>query len=480
MEDLEERRKQQKRDQQRKRRYDNAVNPLRVELLAMRKEAENAAEEIRRKALEEAESIRSSARLLTEALSCGPSSLTLSREVPHTVPVGNAVSVASELLKFAQEYAVETRAEATKVLMDARAEAEQIVCSARSNATAITSSSSASVLDELKRFRERDATRKRERYWEIRGRDTSKDSASNPVQSRSSSQDRGDRTIRRIVTELVDTFEQIVQKFSLKKKFRLHKEKLYGGINEVRRFFWEVKVGEVNRSKRYDCLPIEGTRKLHCFYGFNQLNPTLLKVREMCCFCPSCIDEDWENCTKYEYTGPLTLHNVHPRKPADVIDYVGAIGHGQGIGDQWEEGTIADVVEVGDFFAVEAEWPNDFSAEFWILQCRKPLHALVDTITDAYGETHEEGSCVLEGIWYQQFGKSPTCFVRYDSAPLSVVASERVIHVRFALHPTGVSRNSPSFKLSSDTLGAILASLQRYEVSRSLSSLFMCSLLYFV
>ncbi|KAL3690837.1 hypothetical protein R1sor_004488 [Riccia sorocarpa] len=216
MKDLEERRKQQKRDQQRKRRYDNAVNPLRVELLAMRKEAENAAEEIRRKALEEAESIRSSAQLLTEALSCGPLSLTLSREVPHIVPVGNAVSVASELLKFAQECAVETRAEATKVLMDARAEAEQTVCSARSNATAITSSSSASVPDELKRFRERDATRKRERYWEIRSRDASKDSASDPVQSRSSSRDRGDRTIHRIVTELVDTFEQSTQKFSLK------------------------------------------------------------------------------------------------------------------------------------------------------------------------------------------------------------------------------------------------------------------------
>ncbi|KAL3692863.1 hypothetical protein R1sor_006514 [Riccia sorocarpa] len=156
MEDLEERRKQQRNLQQRKRRYDNAVNPLRAELLAMRKEVENAAKEIRRKALEEAECIRSSARLLTEALSCGPSSLTLSREVPHTVPVGNAVS--------------------------------------------------------------RDATRKRERYREIRGRDASKDLASDPVQSRSSSQDMGDRTIRRIVTELVDTFEQSTQKFSLKSK----------------------------------------------------------------------------------------------------------------------------------------------------------------------------------------------------------------------------------------------------------------------
>ncbi|KAL3694855.1 hypothetical protein R1sor_008506 [Riccia sorocarpa] len=186
----------------------------------------------------------------------------------------------------------------------------------------------------------------------------------------------------------------------LSEKFRLHREKLYEEINEVRRFFWEVKVGDVNRSKCYDCLPIEGTRKLHCFHGFSRLNPTLLNVREMCCFCPSCIDEDWENCSNLEYTGPWTLHNVHPRKPADVVDYVDAIGHGQGILDQSDEGTIADLVEVGDFFAVEAEWPNDYSAEFWILQCTKPLHVLADMTTDAYGETHEEGSSVSEGMWY--------------------------------------------------------------------------------
>ncbi|KAL3681669.1 hypothetical protein R1sor_024625 [Riccia sorocarpa] len=39
------------------------------------------------------------------------------------------------------------------------------------------------------------------------------------------------------------------------------------------------------------------------------------------------------------------------------------MGHGEGITDQWDEGTLADVVEVGDFFAVEAEWPNDYNTE---------------------------------------------------------------------------------------------------------------------
>ncbi|KAL3686065.1 hypothetical protein R1sor_004087 [Riccia sorocarpa] len=164
---------------------------------------------------------------------------------------------------------------------------------------------------------------------------------------------------------------------------------------------------------------------------------------------------------------------MHPRKPADVVDYVDAIGDGQGISDQSDEGTIVDLVEVGDFFVVEVEWPNDYSAEFWILQWTKPLHVLADTTTDAYGETHEEGSSVLEGMWFQQFGKSPTCFVQYPSTPVSVVAAGQVIHVRFALQSTGVLKGSPSFKLSKDTLEAILDSLQREVLQTSRSRLFL-------
>ncbi|KAL3686037.1 hypothetical protein R1sor_004059 [Riccia sorocarpa] len=350
----------------------------------MRKAAESEIEEIKKRAFEEADSISESARGDVVG-ACGASTMTSIHEAQtnSTVVGRNDADEASSILRFAQAFATEVRDEATRVLANARAEAKQLLSNARANGAAVPSSGSATIADREKMRREREASRKRRKYWETR---SWPDDSTEVQESAVVQRDKGDRHIRRIVSELVNLFNKSTRSISR--------------------------------------------------------NPTLLKVREMCCFCPSCIDEDWDNCSNFEYTGPWTLHNVHPRKPADVVDYVDAIGHGQGIGDQWVEGTIADVVEVGDFFAVEAEWPNDYSAEFWILQCTKPLHVLADTITDPYGETHEEGSSVLEGIWYQQFGKSPTCFVRYDSSPLSVVAARRVIHVRFALLATGVSRNS--------------------------------------
>ncbi|KAL3683358.1 hypothetical protein R1sor_001380 [Riccia sorocarpa] len=340
---------------QRKRRYERSISPVRAEILKMRKEAECEAEEIKRRALEEAEAIRSSARLSGSPIR---STLRNRQETPASecVTGGSTVDVASDILRFAQSFAFEARAEAEKALADARATAEQILSSARSDATVFTSSSSATLGDKERQRRLRDANRKRRSYWINRRNDRCGDQLQSTQDRRAPSRDRQDRTIRDLVTDLVRLFVKRTVTFSMESKHRL--------------------------------------------------NPTLLKMMEMCCFCPSCIDEDWDNCTNSEYTGPWTLHNVHLKKPADVVDYVEAMGHGEGIENQWDEGTLADLVEVRDFFAVEAEWPNDYDAEFWILQCTKPLHVLPHSVTDAYGETHDAGTSVLKGIWYQQFGKS--------------------------------------------------------------------------
>ncbi|KAL3678963.1 hypothetical protein R1sor_021919 [Riccia sorocarpa] len=377
----------------------------------MVKEAEREAEEIKRRALEEADSIRSSARLNVGG-SSGPSNVTPGEDVESArcVMGRNVVDEASEILKFAQSFAAEARAEAEKALADARATADNILSSAQTEAAVITAGSSATTDSKQQRRREWDANRKRMQYWEGRSVDMSSDQP----KSRSSTRDARGRTIQEIVTDLVEVFNKRTRTFSLATK------------QLVCERFW------VHRT-------------------MSRLQPSSLGC-----------NEDWDNCPNLEYIGSWALHNVHPKNTADVLDYVEAMGQGEGITDRWDERTLADVVEVGDFFAIEAEWPNDYNAKFWVLQCTKPLHVLGHTITDAYGETHDEGSTVLEGIWYQQFGKSPTCFVRYDSAPTSVVAGRRVIHVRFALNPTGVLRNSSSFKLSSDTLEAILTSLQRY------------------
>ncbi|KAL3683773.1 hypothetical protein R1sor_001795 [Riccia sorocarpa] len=110
---------------------------------------------------------------------------------------------------------------------------------------------------------------------------------------------------------------------------------------------------------------------------------------------------------------------------------------------------------------LEAEAPNEFNADFWIMQCSKPLYQLEEDETDDYGNTVYSGDFALQAIWYQQWGRRGTCFIRYGASPESIVRAQDVIHIKFALQPTGTVGGSPSFTLNADTLAEITLSLKR-------------------
>lgn len=59
--------------------------------------------------------------------------------------------------------------------------------------------------------------------------------------------------------------------------------------------FWKFEKGIVNQQKAWDCDPIEGTRKLHCFDGFSKSSPILLLVRDRTCFYLLCVDGEEES-----------------------------------------------------------------------------------------------------------------------------------------------------------------------------------------
>ncbi|KAL3688658.1 hypothetical protein R1sor_014967 [Riccia sorocarpa] len=193
----------------------------------------------------------------------------------------------------------------------------------------------------------------------------------------------------------------------------------------------------------------------------NRTNPTLLNIIELSCFCPFCVDDEGVKCSDKEYTGNWKPENVHPLKPSDVPLYAEQLGPGLGQATDWREGSIADLLEVGDFFAVEAEAPNDFNADFWIMQCKKPLYQLEKDHTDEYGNIVYAGDFALKAIWYQQWGRRSTCFIRYAASPESIVKAQDVIHIKFALQPTGTVSSSPSFTLNGDTMAEITESLRR-------------------
>ncbi|KAL3691254.1 hypothetical protein R1sor_004905 [Riccia sorocarpa] len=139
--------------------------------------------------------------------------VTISQSIPYgrsliSLFVRNMEAEASQILRFAQAFAEEARAEAAKVLAAARAEAEQILCSART----VPSGSSATDNEREKQRREKDAARKHREYWDSRSNLDDSSSAQLPAASK---RDRGGRQIHRIMVELVNLFLRSTRSFSL-------------------------------------------------------------------------------------------------------------------------------------------------------------------------------------------------------------------------------------------------------------------------
>lgn len=250
----------------------------------------------------------------------------------------------------------------------------------------------------------------------------------------------------------------------LKKKFCLGKQLEYDKKQGVRRFFWEVGVREVQRSSPLECLPIKGVRQKHCFLGYSRENPIMLKSRELACFCTECV-LDPENdvaCKNKSHVIPWEVDQVYPTQPGHIASIIEDMHGGVDASNCDYEGHLGDLVSVGDFFAVLAAEDNEWKAEFYILLCTKKAYILEQDLCDAYGAEFQAGDTVLAGHWFQQYGRLESSFVRNDKASISYVDVASVIHMGFGLVPTKVIRGSQGYKLTSDTMEAILCSAKRY------------------
>jgi hypothetical protein len=73
---------------------------------------------------------------------------------------------------------------------------------------------------------------------------------------------------------------------------------------DIYRKFWHIEESEVVKSNPFGCTTIPESRSLHSIFSFSAANPTKLMVRQLSCYCPSCIDENWKNCQNIGHVQP--------------------------------------------------------------------------------------------------------------------------------------------------------------------------------
>jgi hypothetical protein len=92
--------------------------------------------------------------------------------------------------------------------------------------------------------------------------------------------------------------------------------------------------------------PFTCATSLHSIFSFSAADPTNLMVRQLSCFCPPCIDQDWDNCESKDHVKPWRCVKLKPSNTSYVQEQM--VHHGDD--EEWEFG--GDGEELSDLLNI--------------------------------------------------------------------------------------------------------------------------------
>jgi hypothetical protein len=227
------------------------------------------------------------------------------------------------------------------------------------------------------------------------------------------------------------------------------------------RKFWHIDESAVVRSNPFACATIPGSRSLHSVFSFSAADPTKLMVRQLSCFCPPCVDEDWDNCESKDHVKPWRCVKL---KPSDT-SYVREQMVHYGDHEEWEFGgdgeELSDLLNIGDNFVVPAEGDNSEGVDFYILQCQRPKFKVRESFSCVWGCDFEAGDLAIGGTYYQKWGSSNKSYVYLSESNVAYIHAHLVCASKFAIPPANhrVKGDDPVYSLSNETLELIRSAI---------------------
>ena len=87
------------------------------------------------------------------------------------------------------------------------------------------------------------------------------------------------------------------------------------------RFFWDVSLGDVNRSIPWNCETILGTRELHSVCGKDMGDIFCIEMQKYACFCEFCIEANGlevDHCINDAYVKQWKYVPLNPKGPHPI------------------------------------------------------------------------------------------------------------------------------------------------------------------
>ncbi len=145
----------------------------------------------------------------------------------------------------------------------------------------------------------------------------------------------------------------------------------------VNKYFHLVKVGDVDRSKNFECETMKGILKLHQVRFVSHKDPTICQFQHLSCLCMACVDCSPKFVCVHKYHVPeWTLMKLRPKNPLQVKEmmYDSDEKIEAGIGGEW----IANNLHLSDNVLV----PTPTNKPFWLMLVDKGVHTILESFED--------------------------------------------------------------------------------------------------
>ena len=146
---------------------------------------------------------------------------------------------------------------------------------------------------------------------------------------------------------------------------------------------------------------MDGSSLMHLVASISATNPTKLAIRDLSCFCGPCQVMDWESC---ENSAHVSSWHLIILKTAILWIACGQMAHeGDGQDSQYgkDGASLANLLEIGDNFALPAQSGNLEGVQFYLLKCIHLKYIVSSQFTCKWGHEFQPGDNVVSGYYYQ-------------------------------------------------------------------------------
>ena len=232
------------------------------------------------------------------------------------------------------------------------------------------------------------------------------------------------------------------------------------------RYFHHVRVPNVDHTASEACDRIPSSSKFHSIFGMDERDPKKLLVRHLSYFCGPCMEEDFVHCEKKAYVALWTVRKIQPRNVQIATRHMTQQENEDNWEYEYDGDCMADLVQVGDNFAVATSENNDEGVSFYILHCQTPKHIEQEDFDCIWGGHFQVGDAVICVMYYQKWGRRDSNnYVYLRHSRPAYVDCTSVLACKFQMVPRQhrIKGGDLVYALSEETVDVINTALEELQ-----------------